>query len=293
METVAQALAAAGARLIEGINNLLGPNRRLRDNNDRQSMVTIIGPTRYFDDLSLDQKRLQSQLNEQLTHFFDLARALLRNQPGADKNLTEWHDRVGAIVGQSHGVWYDTTDEARAAVAKAVQQVAEAVGHLHDPLDSSLLLVPDTNALIHGRDLDGWESPSFPEFAIVLVPMVLSELDDLKTRNRDPKIQQRAREVIRRIKRYRDLGSLSEGVPIVPGRSRLLAAATEPRVPETLPWLDAMVPDDRFIASVIEVMRRHSRSAVVLVTRDINMQNKAAFARLPFLEDIAFPYDGA
>jgi predicted ribonuclease YlaK len=53
---------------------------------------------------------------------------------------------------------------------------------------------------------------------------------------------------------------------------------------ESLPWLDAGNRDDRFIASVIEVMRAHPRSAVVIVTRDVNLQNKAEFASLPFVE---------
>jgi hypothetical protein len=35
---------------------------------------------------------------------------------------------------------------------------------------------------------------------------------------------------------------------------------------------------------VIEVMRMKPRSAVLLVTRDINLQNKAEFANIPFVE---------
>jgi predicted ribonuclease YlaK len=52
----------------------------------------------------------------------------------------------------------------------------------------------------------------------------------------------------------------------------------------SLPWLDPSSKDDRFIASIIEVMRGRSRSPVVAVTRDINVQNKASFARLPIVE---------
>ena len=53
---------------------------------------------------------------------------------------------------------------------------------------------------------------------------------------------------------------------------------------ETLSWFVADNKDDQFLAACIEVMRSHLRSAVVLVTRDINLQNKAEFARLPFTE---------
>ncbi|MDM8006166.1 MAG: PIN domain-containing protein [Phycisphaerae bacterium] len=58
----------------------------------------------------------------------------------------------------------------------------------------------------------------------------------------------------------------------------------EPKVSETLPWLDPSNNDDRFLASVIEVIRENVRSVVVIVTGDINLQNKARFARIPFCE---------
>jgi predicted ribonuclease YlaK len=48
--------------------------------------------------------------------------------------------------------------------------------------------------------------------------------------------------------------------------------------------LDKDNNDDRILASAIEIMRRHPRSPVVVVTRDINMQNKAGFAGVEFAE---------
>jgi hypothetical protein len=49
----------------------------------------------------------------------------------------------------------------------------------------------------------------------------------------------------------------------------------------SLPWLDPENRDDRLIATTIEVMRTHPRSPVVLVSTDINAQNKAEHAELP------------
>jgi len=53
---------------------------------------------------------------------------------------------------------------------------------------------------------------------------------------------------------------------------------------ESLTWLDPDNRDDRFIAITIEVIRQHPRSAVTIVTRDINLQSKAEVASLPFSE---------
>ena len=44
---------------------------------------------------------------------------------------------------------------------------------------------------------------------------------------------------------------------------------------DSLPWLDRELNDDRLIASVLEVMRQNLGSRVVLVTSDVNHQNKA------------------
>jgi predicted ribonuclease YlaK len=77
---------------------------------------------------------------------------------------------------------------------------------------------------------------------------------------------------------------LNDGVDVVSNRIRIRSIATEPCVDEVLPWLDPTSPDDRILASCVETMRVHPRSKVALVTGDINLQNKAEFARIPFLE---------
>jgi predicted ribonuclease YlaK len=70
----------------------------------------------------------------------------------------------------------------------------------------------------------------------------------------------------------------------VQGISDIVALAIEPDLTKSLPWLDKENADDRIIADFLEVMRVNPRSPVVLVTRDINFQNKAEFAHLPFCE---------
>jgi predicted ribonuclease YlaK len=79
-------------------------------------------------------------------------------------------------------------------------------------------------------------------------------------------------------------GALLDGVPVKKGSVFIRSFAREPDVPRAVPWLDATNQDDRILTSVIEVMRAHPRSRVALVTRDINLQNKADFARLYLLE---------
>ena len=53
---------------------------------------------------------------------------------------------------------------------------------------------------------------------------------------------------------------------------------------DTLPWLEENNNDDKFLTSILEVMRRNSKSIVYLVTNDINLQNKAEYSMIPFIE---------
>lgn len=71
---------------------------------------------------------------------------------------------------------------------------------------------------------------------------------------------------------------------MVSGRISLRSIAKEPNLELSLPWLDGNNDDDRLLASMIEIMRGHPRSPAAIVTADINLQNKAEFCRLPFLE---------
>jgi len=63
-----------------------------------------------------------------------------------------------------------------------------------------------------------------------------------------------------------------------------MSIAVEPDFNKTLPWLDSSSADDRLLASFFDVVRRFPHSPVTLVSRDINLQNKAEFATLPFVE---------
>ncbi len=285
MQTVAESLTVAGTDLLDEVAVLLGNDAPLEDINEPPSSVVFIGPSFGFEDLPLEKKRLQSRLNEHRRRFFAFARALLCTQSTEVlKRIEERETTVREVIEQEHLVWHSTTGEALAAVKKAVHEILEAVGHLHDPVEGSVVLVPDTNALILSPAFQKWSFEALPEFELLLVPLVLSELDTLKINHRDSNVKQKAQAVIRQIKEYARRGSLSVGVTIVANRIRLRALASEPRVEETLFWLDPTVPDDRMLASTVEAMRMHPRSTVALVTGDINLQNKAAFAGIPFLE---------
>ena len=64
----------------------------------------------------------------------------------------------------------------------------------------------------------------------------------------------------------------------------LRAEHREVRCADILNWLDPDVPDDRILASALDLQARRPAATVVLMTRDLNLQTKAAAVAMPFAE---------
>lgn len=109
---------------------------------------------------------------------------------------------------------------------------------------------------------------------MVLVPQVLAELDEKK---RDPRVAEAADKVIRQLDEFGRRGDTFAGVPLA-GRLRLREMAVGPDMARTLPWLHADTPDDRIVASALELVLRDLRGRVALLASDRNVRNKARLA---------------
>jgi len=158
------------------------------------------------------------------------------------------------------------------------------LNRLYTISQNKFVIVPDTNALLFNPDIQNWSFDLIEKFSIVLMPTVLSELDKLKVDSRSESVRQKSEKLIRQIKEYKRRGKLTEGVTIVKNKIQLVAIAVEPKNSASLSWLDLDNNDDQLLASCFEIMRQMLNSQVILSTRDINLQNKAEFAHLSFVE---------
>ncbi len=70
-------------------------------------------------------------------------------------------------------------------------------------------------------------------------------------------VRNRAEKIDRAIKELRRRGDILDGTTVVRDKIVLKALATEPRMAETLGWLDPANLDDRILASTLEVMRHN------------------------------------
>jgi rRNA-processing protein FCF1 len=186
----------------------------------------------------------------------------------------------------------DSWDHSIPRTIDAAKQVATEQFEIFDRLldiasragSDMLRLVPDTNALIRNPDLASYaRSAPSQTFMVHLVPTVLAELDDLKDRGRTQELRDQAQGVVRRLKGLRDKGKLATGVKVTKTIT-VQAEAREVDVRGVLDWLDPAVPDDRLLAAALRLQSDHPSGAVVLVTSDLNLQNKADAVGLPYIE---------
>lgn len=254
--------------------------------NDPDSMVVWVRPSYFWGNTNEDQKRLQLQLLksysiwlEHFEHLFLCASQEIKKQvKNTDNFVINWIEK------KSDWSIPATIQEAKLAFKEKIQVFYQLLQLLDTSNQAEIVLVPDTNSLIMAPDVSQYSTVvGQAKYTIVIVPTVLDELDKLKRDHRDKDFREKVVSVIRRLKGLREQGSLLKGVTVHKSVT-VKMLAQEPSFIKTLSWLDPINNDDRIIATVLEIQREHPSAAVILVTSDLNLQNKAEMANLPFRE---------
>lgn len=241
----------------------------------------------FWGELDDSSRQIQSKVLEEYRRFSSVLEALFKEQSeNTIKTFQEAKQVIFNVIQQEwdRRTYFGNCTQAFSKAKEALDTQINLLKRLYTISQNRFVVIPDTNALLFNPDLQVWSFHSVEQFTIALMPTVLSELDKLKVDSRSESVRQKAEKLIRQIKEYRRRGKLTEGVTLVRDKSEMIAIAVEPTFSESLSWLDANNNDDRLIASCIEIMRQMPDNHVVLLTRDINLQNKAEFARIPFLE---------
>ncbi len=286
-------IASFAVRLKQGLHRIEATMMELLDissiqeiRNDPDSIVVFIGPSFYWGDTDERQKILQMELVRDYSIWIEQFRLLFgKASQEIKKQIDETHEFVTSWI-EKESSWSipATIPEAKDLFREKVQVLYQLLDLLEKPGTHELILVPDTNSLIAAPDFEQYVDISGQsQFTILIVPTVLGELDTLKVVHREQEFRDKVNSVIRRIKGLRTQGSLLTGVTVNKTITVKMRAA-EPNFGETLEWLDSENKDDRIVASVLELQRENPSSIIVLVTSDINLQNKAEMANLPFLE---------
>ncbi|MGD8896752.1 MAG: PhoH family protein [Acidobacteriota bacterium] len=131
------------------------------------------------------------------------------------------------------------------------------------------LFVVDTNVVL----FDHTCIYNFQEHDVALSIVVLEELDRFKRGN--DLINFEAREFVRELDHLAGDGSLSDGLPLGPGRGRLFIEVGEPESSRVDQVFSRNKPDHRILALAEELRARHPKRPVILVSKDVNLRMKA------------------
>jgi rRNA-processing protein FCF1 len=254
--------------------------------NDPNSGIVFITPPYEWGETNEQQKILQMLLVKKYSDWIEHFRLLFSsasqeiNQQIAEtqKFITSWIEKESSWEVPS------SIESAKSLFHEKVRVFYELLNLLETTGKHEIIVVPDTNSLIAVPDLAQYVSAAGqPKYTVIIVPTVLGELDKLKIIHREPEFRDKVNSVIKRIKGLRTQGSLLAGVTINKTVT-VRMIATEPDFDITLKWLDSENTDDKIIASVLEIQKENPSSVVVVATSDINLQNKAEMAGLPFVE---------
>jgi PIN domain len=284
-QSITELLRARSESILELLGELL-QDSTVRDVNDRHSDFVIVGASYAWNELDAAGRRTQSRLLNELDAYLPLVEALVRVAPeGTQRKVAKAAKNLRAIADRSKLSWYSTPEKAWSAAHEAVADQFAAIDALDDPSDGMPIFVVDANAAIRSPDLDDWGFEDVKRFVLLLSPPFLQELDELKITYRVEQVRETAESLIRRINDYWKRGNVHEGVTLRRDRSVVRMVANEPNVTEVLPSLDPSVMDDRYVAVALEVMRRHPRSPVTIVTSDGNLVNKARSFGIPVVSE--------
>jgi len=273
------------------INAVLDHSKILRVNKNYSAEIVVVQPDYTWAKLD-DEGRLAqdkalryfAKLFESIDYLFEEKHKDLKHQVNEIKDAYRyWIERNKR--GWDWGLPSDI-QEVRADLDTKTEKLKELMEWLKGTSPSGYILIPDTNSLIMNPEINTYGQKiglNSNNYYVVYIPTVLSELDRLKVVHRDDTFRKKVESVIKRIKGYRSQGNIHDGITVYETITVKMIAA-EPNMNSTLPWLNSDNNDDRIVATCLELQREYAGSIVMLITADINLQNKAQMALLPFGE---------
>ena len=282
IENVEDYLSEIKSKMIELIENS-AIKKRFNDNSEE--LITI-GPIYHWDFSNNSNQHLQLSINKKFIGLQEKINLLFNNAPESIcDDIEEILSSISSWIEQE--ITWDipaSIDEAKKIFNKHIAELMQHLNILKNKEKSAIILIPDSNSLIINPNFNNYSVIAKQQkFTIILSPTILSELDKLKIIHRDNEFRKKVTSIIKRIKGLRNQGSLLSGV-ILNKTIKIKMIATEPNFEKTLKWLDSTNNDDRIIASCFELQCNYPSAKVALITSDINLQNKAEMADLPYFD---------
>jgi hypothetical protein len=259
--------------------------------NEPGSGFWVVAPSNYWDEPSDKEQQLQLRIRPKYNRWIESFRIVTDNLSEPTKEKLKTTDIfVNNWVNKHGNDWSvpGTINESKRKFDEELKIYFDTLEMLNSSGQAETIVIPDTNLIAEFPDPLAYKQISETDsFTLILVPTVLSELDELKVKSPNQEFKNKVKSVINRIKGYRTQGSLLDGIKV----NRTITVkmiATEPNFDNSLSWLNADNNDDKIIASSLEILREFPSSNLIIATGDINLQNKCEMANIPFgeIEDL-------
>lgn len=285
METVADKIIEDLSQKEEELKDFLSMYSDVRQTIFPNDSFFSMSGNHSFEKLEPKGIPIQDRLFKSFNIVFELIEVLLSESSQEHlKNFRQEQSTILQCILQNNRTWAKSIEEVIGNCSQSIKKISSLISSLYSGKIDVPILVVDTNALYSNIELENWHFEMFEKFEIVITPSVLKDLDKHKIEHRNENVRAKALKLIKKIKEYRRRGKLTEGVSIVNGKINLRTIAKEPNFNNTLKWLDSKNEDDKLIAEFLEIMRSNGDRPVILITEDINLQNKCEMADLPFME---------
>jgi hypothetical protein len=247
---------------------------------NRNSSIIHIGADIYH--WSKKDEKSQLKAREKFTKFLEKFELFLTNaNPSTLRDIKDANKGILNLINQNHAP--ASTDYGKKYFKEYIDNHKKFLNLLSES-ETITYVIPDTNAIVQFPDPSLYQKICDTEkFNFVIIPTVLSELDIQKNNHRNETYKRKVKSVITRLKGYRNQGDVLNGVTSNKCIT-IKMIATEPNFQRTLKWLDPKINDDRIIASALEIQTMNPSAYVILVTADMNLQNKAELAKLTVID---------
>lgn len=121
------------------------------------SAIISAGDDYCWSDIASEARPIQARALEEYCRLHESLKVLLRNQP-ADTlaELDKANEAVTNVIEQRSTLFHSSADAAFSRAGKALETATGLVPRLYSAEEDEMILVPDTNAVLHNPDLDTW-----------------------------------------------------------------------------------------------------------------------------------------
>lgn len=202
---------------------------------------------------------------------------LPKANPSTQKELQKTKKSIMNLIDQVHAP--SSIESGKKIIRSDLQKYKDFL-YLFVEDEVKTCIVPDTNCIVQFPDPSSYQIIcGSKKFEFIILPTVLSELENQKSYHKNQVYKKKVKSVITRLKGFRNQGDVLNGI-IVNKTITVKMIATEPDFDQTLSWLKANINDDRIIASTLELQVQYPSNQIILITADLNLQNKAQLANL-------------